>query len=169
MSLYTFQMTQYITSQWMISTLKPIPVASIIRARCMRYSVPIVWLFLWADPVTWAKIKIKIKIEVKLKSKFKSMRIYAYIWLTYRWLLKVTNAHASKTDTHMHRRQTRSSSVTVSACTVPDCQTWSVYPRNGAGANQSNESSTRYTRTYAFLIHFLCLNLPRMGGFQPIK
>ena len=57
-------------------------------------------LFLWADPVT-----------LKLN--------FAHTWLTYRWLLKV--------QTHMHQRQTRSSSVTVSACTVPDCQTWSVY------------------------------------------
>jgi len=63
-------MTQLLL-QWMISiTLKPIPVASIIRARCMTYSVPIVWLFLWVDPVTWAKIKIKnyngSEIEIKI-------------------------------------------------------------------------------------------------------
>ena len=57
--------------------------------------------FLWAEPVTWAKMKIKIKIEVSY----------------WRW------------QTRMHQRQTRSSSVTVSACTVPDCQTWSVYRR----------------------------------------
>ena len=46
----------------------------------------------------------------------------------------------------MHQRQTRSLLVAVPACTVPDYQR-SVYPWNGVGANQWNESSTFFKLT----------------------
>ena len=101
----------------------------------MRYSVPIVLLFLWADPVTWAKIKIEIEVKLKLK--------FAYIWLTYRWLLKVTNTHAS-----------RSSSVRVSACTVPDCQTWSVY--RAMAWVLTNQTRTVRVAPYIFILDVFC-------------
>ena len=58
----------------------------------------------------------------------------------------------------MHRRQTRSSTVTVSACTVARLPKLERLPHNGAGANQSNESSAcSRPRRYAFL--FCCQNL----------
>ena len=63
-------------------------------------------------------------------------------------LLEKTNAHASKTDTF-----TIGSSPRVHSSRLPN---WSVYPRKGADANQSNESSTRCKRTYAFYYYFIC-------------
>jgi len=57
----------------------------------------------------------------------------------------------------MHQRQTRSSSVTVSACTVPDCQNWNVYrgtarvPTNQMGAVLP---ATRVHRRYSLLPKF---------------
>ena len=44
-------------------------------------------------------------------------------------------------QTCMHQRQTRLPSVTVSACTLPVCQNWSVY-RGMGGCQPINESST---------------------------
>ena len=50
----------------------------------------------------------------------------------------------------MHRRQTRSSTVTVSACAVARLPKLERLPHSGAGANQSNESSA-FPRRYALL------------------
>ena len=60
----------------------------------------------------------------------------------------MTNAHASKTDTFII-----GNSLRVHSSRLPNMER---LPRNGAGANQSNENSTRCT-------HLLCLNLPRNG------
>jgi len=65
---------------------------------------------------------------------------------------------AWQTLTHMHQRQTRSSSVTVSACTVPDCQTWSVYRATARVPTNQTRIPAACLHTYASLfINFTLL------------
>jgi len=119
----------------MFSTLKPIPVAAIIRARCMRYSLPSVLLFLWADPVTWAKIKIKIEVKLKLK--------FAYIWLMYRW---------PEGDKCTCITFIIGNSLRMHSSRLPNME---HLPCNSVGANQSNENSTLCTIDIYFRCFFL--------------
>ena len=71
------------------------------------------------------------------------------------------HAHASKTDTFIV-----GNSLRVHSSRLPNMERLPAERRGCQPIKREQYPLHAYVRV---LIHFLCLNLPRMGGFQPIK